>query len=209
MATQSLSPELVEHAAAAFVPHPPPGGVLGTSLKLWIVLARAYESLAKHTADDVARHGLTIPEFGVLEVLYHKGPLLLREVQKRVLVSSGGTTFLIDRLVAKGLRAARLPSRSARPLCRADPRWRGPDRRHLPRARGAHRPGPERIVRHRAAGTDGGAQGAGEGCGRANGGRGAGRRCPRSPPSAHQDRHTGLMGREGACVASADPLISH
>ena len=103
MATQSLSPELVEQEAGAFVPHPPPGGVLGTSLKLWIVLARAYESLAKHTADDVARHGLTIPEFGVLEVLYHKGPLLLREVQKRVLVSSGGTTFLVDRLVAKGL----------------------------------------------------------------------------------------------------------
>lgn len=103
MATQSLTAEVVEHEHHAFVPHPPPGGVLGTSLKLWIVLARAYESLAKHTADDVARHGLTIPEFGVLEVLYHKGPLLLREVQKRVLVSSGGTTFLIDRLVNKGL----------------------------------------------------------------------------------------------------------
>jgi MarR family transcriptional regulator, 2-MHQ and catechol-resistance regulon repressor len=85
------------------MPHPPPGGVLGTSLKLWIVLARAYESVAKHAADDVARHGLTIPEFGIIEVLYHKGPLLLREVQKRVLVSSGGTTFLVDRLVAKGL----------------------------------------------------------------------------------------------------------
>ncbi len=85
------------------MPHPPPGGVLGVSLKLWIVLARAYESVARHAAADVARHGLTIPEFGILEVLYHKGPLLLREVQKRVLVSSGGTTFLIDRLVGKGL----------------------------------------------------------------------------------------------------------
>jgi MarR family 2-MHQ and catechol resistance regulon transcriptional repressor len=94
---------MIEHELPEFVPHPPPAGVLGTSLKLWIVLARAYEALAKHAADDVARHGLTIPEFGVLEVLYHKGPQLLREVQKRVLVSSGGTTFLMDRLVAKGL----------------------------------------------------------------------------------------------------------
>lgn len=85
------------------LPQAPPSGVLGTSLKLWIVLARAYEAVAKHAAADVARHGLTIPEFGILEVLYHKGPVLLREVQKRVLVSSGGTTFLIDRLVEKGL----------------------------------------------------------------------------------------------------------
>jgi MarR family 2-MHQ and catechol resistance regulon transcriptional repressor len=84
-------------------PQPPPDGILGTSLKLWIVLARAYESMAKHVAADVAQHGLTIPEFGVLEVLYHKGPQLQGEVQKRVLVSSGGTTFLIDRLVARGL----------------------------------------------------------------------------------------------------------
>ena len=42
-------------------------------------------------------------EFAVLEVLYHKGPVLLGEVQRRVLVSSGGTTFLVDRLAAKGL----------------------------------------------------------------------------------------------------------
>lgn len=83
--------------------HAPPGGALGTSLKLWIVLTRAYESVARHAAADVAKHGLTIPEFGILEVLYHKGPVLLGEVQRRVLVSSGGTTFLVDRLAAKGL----------------------------------------------------------------------------------------------------------
>ena len=86
-----------------FTPSPPPGGALGTSLKLWIVLSRAHEAVARHAAADVARHGLTIPEFGILEVLYHKGPLLLGEVQKRVLVSSGGTTFLVDRLAGKGL----------------------------------------------------------------------------------------------------------
>jgi MarR family transcriptional regulator, 2-MHQ and catechol-resistance regulon repressor len=90
-------------SSALGAPQPPPDGILGTSLKLWIVLARAYESMAKHVAADVAQHGLTIPEFGVLEVLYHKGRQLQGEIQKRVLVSSGGTTFLMDRLVAKGL----------------------------------------------------------------------------------------------------------
>lgn len=83
--------------------HPAPAGALGVSLKLWVVLARAYEAVARQSAADVARHGLTIPEFGILDLLYHKGPVFLGEVQKRVLVSSGGTTFLIDRLAAKGL----------------------------------------------------------------------------------------------------------
>jgi MarR family 2-MHQ and catechol resistance regulon transcriptional repressor len=92
-----------DESRALAAPQPPPDGILGTSLKLWIVLARAYESMAKHVAADVAQHGLTIPEFGVLEVLYHKGRQLQGEIQKRVLVSSGGTTFLMDRLVAKGL----------------------------------------------------------------------------------------------------------
>ena len=41
-------------------------------------------------------------EFAILEVLYHKGPLLLGEVQRKILVTSGGITYLVDRLVEKG-----------------------------------------------------------------------------------------------------------
>jgi MarR family 2-MHQ and catechol resistance regulon transcriptional repressor len=51
----------------------------------------------------VARHGLTLAEFAILEVLYHRGPLLLGEVQRKILVSSGGVTYLVDRLTGKGL----------------------------------------------------------------------------------------------------------
>lgn len=73
------------------------------ALKLWVVLARTYDAVARHVAADVARHGLTAAEFGVLEALYHKGPLLLGEIQRKVLVSSGGITYLVDRLVARAL----------------------------------------------------------------------------------------------------------
>ncbi len=73
------------------------------ALKLWVVLSRAHQSISAHLNADVARHDLTLMEFGILEVLYHKGPLLLGEVQRRILVSSGGITYLIDRLEAKGL----------------------------------------------------------------------------------------------------------
>lgn len=73
------------------------------TLRLWIILARAYDAVQAHARADVARHDLTLAEFGVLEALYHKGPLLLGEVQRKILVSSGGITYLMDRLVKRGL----------------------------------------------------------------------------------------------------------
>lgn len=74
-----------------------------TSLRLWVILARAHAAISALATEDAARHGLTLAEFGILEALYHRGPMLLGEVQRRILVSSGGITFLVDRLTAKGL----------------------------------------------------------------------------------------------------------
>ena len=85
----SAAPELEEEQARA--------------LKLWVVLARAYAAVQAHSLADIDRHGLTVGEFGILETLYHKGPMLLGEVQRRILVSSGGITYLVDRLEQKGL----------------------------------------------------------------------------------------------------------
>ena len=73
------------------------------SLKLWVVLSRASAAIARHVEADVARHGLTGTEFGILEALHHKGPLLLGDIQAKILVTSGGITYLVDRLVKKGL----------------------------------------------------------------------------------------------------------
>jgi MarR family 2-MHQ and catechol resistance regulon transcriptional repressor len=73
------------------------------ALKLWVVLSRAYAAVAEHSQADIARHGLTPMEFGILEALHHKGPMILGEVQKKILVTSGGVTYLVDRLAAKGL----------------------------------------------------------------------------------------------------------
>ncbi len=73
------------------------------ALKLWVTLARAYASIAEQAQDDVREDGLSIGEFAVLELLFHRGQTLLGEIQKRILVSSGGITFLVDRLAAKGL----------------------------------------------------------------------------------------------------------
>lgn len=72
-------------------------------LKLYIVLSRASETIHAHTAAHIHSLGLTQTEFAILEALYHKGPMLLGEVQKKILVSSGGITFLIDKLEKRGL----------------------------------------------------------------------------------------------------------
>ncbi len=73
------------------------------ALRMWVIMSRAQSAVAAHAAANVGRHGLTLAEFGILEALYHRGPMLLGEVQRRILVSSGGITFLVDRLEAKGL----------------------------------------------------------------------------------------------------------
>ena len=73
------------------------------ALKLFVVLARSYNAVSERLSENIARHELTPTEFAILEVLYHKGPLLLGEVQRKILVTSGGITYLVDRLVEKGL----------------------------------------------------------------------------------------------------------
>ena len=73
------------------------------ALKLWVVLARAYISIQDRAAADILRYGMTLAEFGVLEALLHKGPLLLGDLQRKILISSGGITYVVDRLQEKGL----------------------------------------------------------------------------------------------------------
>lgn len=81
------------------------GGSAATerALKLFVVLTRAAAAVGARSTADIARHDLTPAEFGVLEVLYHRGPMLLNEVQRKILVSSGGMTYLIDRLAGRQL----------------------------------------------------------------------------------------------------------
>ena len=81
----------------------PPGGDTGDALAVLVTLSRAYHAVNRQLDADIERHGLTTQEFAILEVLYFKGPLLLGEIQRKILVSSGGITYLVDRLQAKGL----------------------------------------------------------------------------------------------------------
>jgi MarR family 2-MHQ and catechol resistance regulon transcriptional repressor len=63
------------------------------ALKLFVVLSRAHTAVARITEADIARHGFSPGEFAILEAFYHRGPLLLGEVQRRS-CTSGGVTYL-------------------------------------------------------------------------------------------------------------------
>lgn len=84
------------------------------ALRLWVVLSRAHAAIEAKAADDVARYGLTLAEFGVLKAVYHKGPMSLGEIRRKCLVSSGGITYLADRLERKGTVKRHLSGRDRR-----------------------------------------------------------------------------------------------
>lgn len=73
------------------------------ALKLFVVLQRAATAVMATLQRKANLQGLTPTEFEILEALYHKGPLLLGDIQKKILLSSGGVTYTIDRLAEKGL----------------------------------------------------------------------------------------------------------
>lgn len=73
------------------------------ALKLWVVLSRAHETVAELAKLDVERGELSLTEFAVMEALFHKGDLSAGEVSRRVLLRSGSLTYVIDKLVERGL----------------------------------------------------------------------------------------------------------
>ena len=75
---------------------------LQRALKLYVVLTRAANAVHARV-EALELEDLTLTEFGILEALHHKGPLLLGDLQKKILLSSGGVTYTVDRLAERGL----------------------------------------------------------------------------------------------------------
>jgi MarR family 2-MHQ and catechol resistance regulon transcriptional repressor len=73
------------------------------ALKLFIVLERAAIAIERKVKEQADLNGLTWTEFEILEAVYHKGPLLLGDLQRKILLTSGGVTYTVDRLAEKGL----------------------------------------------------------------------------------------------------------
>ncbi|MCQ6561418.1 MarR family winged helix-turn-helix transcriptional regulator [Paenibacillus mendelii] len=71
------------------------------SLDLFIALSRASQWVNAHADRDIRGHGLNRTEFGVLELLYHKGAQPIQQIGGKVLMSSGNITYVVDKLEQK------------------------------------------------------------------------------------------------------------
>lgn len=73
------------------------------ALKLFVVLCRTFAGLSSAVKKDIKSHGLSLSEFETLELLYHKGPQTIQLIGKKVLLTSGSMTYVVDQMVKKGL----------------------------------------------------------------------------------------------------------
>ena len=77
-------------------------GFQGTD-HVWLVMMKAMRAVTRYAASGIEETGLGLSDFGVLEVLLHKGPLPVNTIGPIVDLTPGSISTAVDRLVAKGL----------------------------------------------------------------------------------------------------------
>ncbi|RAV15311.1 MarR family winged helix-turn-helix transcriptional regulator [Paenibacillus contaminans] len=73
------------------------------SLKLFVVLSKAYKTVMDRAVKDMKQYDLSPSEFTILEVLYTKGKIPLQQIGEKILITSGSITYNVDKLESKGL----------------------------------------------------------------------------------------------------------
>lgn len=72
-------------------------------LSAYVKLMRASNSITDRIHRHLGGAGLTISQFGVLEALYHLGPMIQVEIGSKILRSRGNITMVIDNLEKRSL----------------------------------------------------------------------------------------------------------
>lgn len=73
------------------------------ALNVFIKLTRVVESLNSILNVSLSKEGLTESQFGVLEALFHLGPMSQKNLGSKLLKSGGNITLVIDNLEKRGL----------------------------------------------------------------------------------------------------------
>ena len=73
------------------------------ALSTYVKLMRASESITTRVSRHLSDVGLTVSQFGVLEALYHLGPLSQKEIGQKILRSGGNITMVINNLEKRKL----------------------------------------------------------------------------------------------------------
>ena len=77
-------------------------GIQGTD-HVWLVMMKAMRALTRYAAAGIEETGLGLSDFGVLQLLLHKGPLPVNTIGPIVDLTPGSISIAVDRLFAKGL----------------------------------------------------------------------------------------------------------
>lgn len=72
------------------------------SLKLFVVMSKAMRSIDLAVEKEIKKLGINPSEFGILEVLYHKGELPVQEIAEKILISSSRISYTLKQLEKKG-----------------------------------------------------------------------------------------------------------
>ena len=73
------------------------------ALNAFIKLVRAAQSVTGRVESRFSGIGLSVSQFGVLEALYHLGPLYQKDLASKILKSTGNITMVVDNLEKQGL----------------------------------------------------------------------------------------------------------
>ena len=73
------------------------------TLSTLVVFTRAEHTIHKKEFETIKESGLTPAQFGVLEALYNKGDLRIKELIEKILTTSGNITVVIKNLEKDGL----------------------------------------------------------------------------------------------------------
>jgi MarR family transcriptional regulator, 2-MHQ and catechol-resistance regulon repressor len=74
-----------------------------SGVHLWLIVMKAYQSMAVYAARRFQERGLGDSDFRVLEALLHKGPLPVNTIGPKVFLTPGSISIAVDRLHERGL----------------------------------------------------------------------------------------------------------
>ena len=74
-----------------------------SALGAFVKLMRASESVSSDVHRQLAYTKLSMSQFGILEALYHLGPMCQKDIARKILKSAGNITMVIDNLEKRDL----------------------------------------------------------------------------------------------------------
>ena len=74
-----------------------------SGIRIWLILMKAARSIERNAYTSISGIDIGLSDFGVLELLLHKGPQPVNLIGRKIFLASGSITAAVDRLEARKL----------------------------------------------------------------------------------------------------------